>query len=52
MEKNNQTKLTPKERTRFEELLEQAQQITLYNSRVLIDQNRLRKSKQPAVAAR
>jgi DNA-binding Xre family transcriptional regulator len=52
MEKNNQTKLTPKERARFEELLEQAQQITLYNSRVLIDQKRLRESKQPALAAR
>jgi DNA-binding Xre family transcriptional regulator len=52
MEKNNQTKLTPKERARFEELLQQAHQITLYNSRVLIDQKRLRKSKQPSLAAR
>jgi hypothetical protein len=35
MDKNNQAKLTGKERSRFEELLAQVQEITLYNSKVL-----------------
>ena len=42
MDKNNQAKLTEKERSRFEELLTQVQKITLYNSKVLVHQKRSR----------
>ena len=46
MEKNNQTKLTQKERATFEELLQKVQQITVHNAKILADQKRLREPKQ------
>jgi DNA-binding Xre family transcriptional regulator len=49
MDKNNQAKLREKERSRFEELLRQVQEIALYNSKILVDQKRSRQSKQSNV---
>jgi hypothetical protein len=38
MDKNNEGKLTEKEWARFRTLLDEAQKITLYNSKMLVDQ--------------
>lgn len=45
MDKNNEGKLTEKERTKSKALLDEVQKITLYNSKMLVDQKRLRESK-------
>jgi hypothetical protein len=45
MEKNNEGKLTEKERAKYQALLDEVQKITLYNSKMLVDQKRLRESK-------
>jgi hypothetical protein len=45
MDKNNEGKLTEKERAKFKALLDEVQKITLYNSKMLVDQKRLRESK-------
>ena len=50
MAKNNEGKLTEKERARFQTLLDEVQKITLYNSKMLVDQKRLRESKSAKVA--
>ena len=50
MERNNEGKLTEKERARLQTLLDEAQKITLYNSKMLVDQKRIRKSKSAKVA--
>jgi cell shape-determining protein MreC len=53
MDKNNEGRLTEKERARFKTLLDEVQKITLYNSKILVDQKRCRESKRcKAVAAR
>ena len=51
MDKNNEGKLTEKERARFHTLLDEVQKITLYNSKMLVDQKRLRESKHSKVVA-
>ena len=50
MDKNNEGKLTEKERAKFKALLDEVQKITLYNSKILVDQKRLRESKSAKVA--
>jgi DNA-binding Xre family transcriptional regulator len=45
IDKNNEGKLTEKERAKFKALLDEVQKITLYNSKMLVDQKRLRESK-------
>jgi DNA-binding Xre family transcriptional regulator len=40
MDKNNEGKLTAKEQARFKTLLDEVQKITLYNSKMLVDQKR------------
>lgn len=45
MDKNNEGQLTQQERARFYTLLQQVQKINLHNSRVLVDQKKLRESK-------
>ena len=50
MDKNNEGELTEKERARFHTLLDEVQKITLYNSKMLVDQKRLRESKSAKVA--
>jgi hypothetical protein len=50
MDRNNEGKLTEKERARFQTLLDEVQKITLYNSKMLVDQKRLRESKSAKVA--
>ena len=45
MDKNNEGKLTEKERAKYKALLDEVQKITLYNSKMLVDQKRLRESK-------
>ena len=53
MDKNNEGKLTEKERARFKTLLDEVQKVTLYNSKMLVSQKRLRDSRhREAVAAR
>jgi DNA-binding Xre family transcriptional regulator len=53
MAKNNEGELTQRERTRFEALLDEVQKLTLYNSKMLLDQKRLRESgRRDVVAAR
>ncbi|MBV8140010.1 MAG: helix-turn-helix transcriptional regulator [Deltaproteobacteria bacterium] len=53
MNKNNEGGLTEQEQTRFKMLLDEVQKITLYNSKILLDQKRLRESRHhEAVAAR
>ena len=51
MDKNNEGKLTEKERAKFKALLDEVQKITLYNSKMLVDQKRLRESKHSKVVA-
>ena len=51
MDKNNEGKLTEKERARFKTLLDEVQKITLYNSKMLVDQKRRRESKHGKVMA-
>ena len=51
MDKNNEGKLTERERARFKTLLDEVQKITLYNSKMLVDQKRRRKSKHGKVVA-
>ena len=51
MDKNNEGKLTEKERAKFKALLDEVQKITLYNSKMLVDQKRLRESKHGKVVA-
>jgi len=51
MDKNNEGKLTEKERERFKTLLDEVQKITLYNSKMLVDQKRRRESKHGKVVA-
>src|SRR6202022_1418628 len=51
MDKNNEGKLTEKERARFKTLLDEVQRITLYNSKMLVDQKRRRESKHGKVVA-
>ena len=50
MDRNNEGKLTEKERARLQTLLDEVQKITLYNSKMLVDQKRLRQSKSAKVA--
>jgi DNA-binding Xre family transcriptional regulator len=45
MDKNNEGRLTEEEQARFNALLEKVQRITLYNSKLLVDQKRLRESR-------
>jgi hypothetical protein len=49
MDRNNEGKLTEKERARFQTLLDEVQKITLCNSKMLVDQKRLRESKSAKV---
>lgn len=51
MDKNNEGKLTEKERAQFKALLDEVQRITLYNSKMLVDRKRLRESKHGKVVA-
>jgi len=51
MGKNNEGKLTEKERAQFKALLDEVQRITLYNSKMLVDRKRLRESKHGKVVA-
>jgi DNA-binding Xre family transcriptional regulator len=51
MDKNNEGKLTEKEQARFKTLLDEVQKITLYNSKMLVDQKRRRESKHGKVVA-
>jgi DNA-binding Xre family transcriptional regulator len=44
MEKNNERELTKAEQTRFKVLLDEVQKISLYNSKALLKQKRLRES--------
>ena len=44
MDKNNEGELTKAEQARFKALLEEVQSITLYNSKTLLNQKRLRES--------
>ena len=44
MDKNNEGELTQKEKTRFKVLLDEVQKISLYNSKALLSQKRLRES--------
>jgi DNA-binding Xre family transcriptional regulator len=44
MDKNNQGELTKTEQARFKALLDEAQRISLYNSKALLNQKRLRES--------
>ena len=44
MDKNNEGELTQKEKTRFKALLDEVQRISLYNSKALLSQKRLRES--------
>ena len=48
MDKNNEGRLTEEEQVRFNALLERVQRITLHNSKLLVDQKRLRESRRPA----
>jgi DNA-binding Xre family transcriptional regulator len=53
MDKNIEGRLTEKEQARFKTLLDEVQKITLYNSKMLLDQKRLRESRhRETVAAR
>jgi hypothetical protein len=45
MDKNNEGELTEKEQVRFKTLLDEVQKITLYNSKMLVEQKRRRESK-------
>jgi len=51
MGKNNEGKLTEKERAQFKALLDEVHKITLYNSKMLVDRKRLRESKHGKVVA-
>jgi hypothetical protein len=51
MDKNNEGELTEKEQVRFKTLLDEVQKITLYNSKMLVEQKRRRESKQGKVVA-
>ena len=51
MDKNNEGKLTEKERARFKTLLDEVQKVTLYNSKMLVSQKRLRDSRHREVVA-
>jgi len=51
MDKNNEGKLTAKDRARFKTLLDEVQKITLFNSKMLADQKRRRESKRGKVVA-
>lgn len=51
MDKNNEGKLTEKERARFKTLLDEVQKVTLYNSKMLVTQKRLRDSTHREVVA-
>jgi DNA-binding Xre family transcriptional regulator len=51
MDKNNEGKLTEKEQARFKALLDEVQKITLYNSKMLVDQKRHRESRHREVVA-
>ena len=51
MDKNNEGTLTERERTRFKTLLDEVHKITLYNSKMLVDQKRRRESKHGKVVA-
>ena len=44
MDKNNEGELTKSEQARFKTLLDEAQRISLYNSKALLNQKRLRES--------
>jgi DNA-binding Xre family transcriptional regulator len=44
MDKNNEAELTKSEQTRLKALLDEAQRISLYNSKALLHQKRLRES--------
>jgi DNA-binding Xre family transcriptional regulator len=44
MDKNNEGELTKNEQARFKALLDEAQRISLYNSKALLNQKRLRES--------
>ena len=44
MDKNNEGELTKSEQARFKALLDEAQRISLYNSKALLNQKRLRES--------
>jgi DNA-binding Xre family transcriptional regulator len=44
MDKNNEGELTKSEQARFKVLLDEAQRISLYNSKALLNQKRLRES--------
>ena len=44
MDKNNEGELTKSEQARFKVLLDEAQRISLYNSKALLNQKRLRQS--------
>jgi DNA-binding Xre family transcriptional regulator len=44
MDKNNEGQLTKNEQARFKALLDEAQRISLYNSKALLNQKRLRES--------
>ena len=48
MDKSNEGWLTEKEQVRFNALLETIQRIALHNSKLLVDQKRLRESRRPA----
>lgn len=48
MDKNNEGQLTEEEQVRFNALLERVQRITLHNSKLLVDQKRLRESRRRA----
>jgi DNA-binding Xre family transcriptional regulator len=45
MDNNNEGKLTEKQRARLKTLLDEVEKITLYNSKMLVDQKRRRESK-------
>ena len=51
MDKNNEGKLTEKERARFKTLLDEVQKVTLYNSKMLVNQKHLRESRHREVVA-
>ena len=51
MDKNNEGKLTEKERARFKTLLNEVQKVTLYNSKMLVNQKHLRESRHREVVA-
>jgi DNA-binding Xre family transcriptional regulator len=52
MDKNNEGELTKSERARFKALLDEVHKITLYNSKALLSQKRLRESTLKPDAAR